>query len=140
MGKNVFRMWSRETFLRVRMRFVECGDALMQILASLDWDKNFSVGVAGCSLVAMKREQGVTYGRTCVCYEDYQSSLRVRRDLWLGLFCFLLDDQLDLLVKETDRLYWCVRDFRLWQEGSEPKKFFFFCITLMGIFKKKFFT
>ena len=38
----------------------------MQILASLDRDKNSSISVAGCSLVAMKREQGVTYSRTCV--------------------------------------------------------------------------
>ena len=59
----------------------------MQILASLDRDKNSSVGVAGGSLVATKRERGVTYCWTCVCYEDYQSSLRVRRDLRSGLFC-----------------------------------------------------
>ena len=31
----------------------------------------------------------------------------------LVLFFFYFDDQLDLPVKETDRLYWCVRDFCL---------------------------
>ena len=36
---NVFRLWSRETFLRVRVQFVECRDALMQILVHLDRDK-----------------------------------------------------------------------------------------------------
>ena len=39
-------MWSKKTFLRVRVRFVECKDTLMQILASLDRDKNRSVSIA----------------------------------------------------------------------------------------------
>ena len=38
--------WGNETFLRVGMRFVEHRDALMQILACLDRDKNSSVSVA----------------------------------------------------------------------------------------------
>ena len=90
MGKIVFCMWSRETFLRVRVWLVERRDALVQIFAILDWDKNSSIGVAGCSLVAMKRKRGVTYGRTCVCYKDYQSSLWVRKDLQSGLSCFFI--------------------------------------------------
>ena len=56
----------------------------MQILASLDRDKNSSVS----SLVAMRRERGMTYGRTSFCYEDYQSSLRVMRDVRSDLFYF----------------------------------------------------
>ena len=60
MGKNVFHMRSKETFLRVKVQFVECRDALMQISASLDRDKNSSVGIASSSLVMMKRERGVT--------------------------------------------------------------------------------
>ena len=59
-GKNVIRMQSKETFLRVKVQFVERRDALMQISASLDRDKNSSVGIAGSSLVVMKRERGVT--------------------------------------------------------------------------------
>ena len=41
MGENVFRMRSKEIFLRVRL--VERRDALMQILASLDKGKNWCV-------------------------------------------------------------------------------------------------
>ena len=37
------------------MRFVECRDALMQILVRLDRDKNSSVGVAGALVVSEKR-------------------------------------------------------------------------------------
>ena len=65
-------MWSKKTFLGLRARFVERRDALMQILVSLDRDKNSSVGVAR-SLVASEK--------TLFCCEDYQLSLRVRRDL-----------------------------------------------------------
>ena len=57
MGQNRFCMRSRGTFLRVTVRFVEHRDVLMQILASLDRDKNSSVGVAGSSLVATKIER-----------------------------------------------------------------------------------
>ena len=71
------------------MRFVECRDALMQILASLDRDKNSSVSVAlGFSCVVTRREREVTYSQTLFCYEDHQSSLRVRRDLQSDLFYF----------------------------------------------------
>ena len=81
MGENVFHTWGKETFLRVRVWFVECRDALMQILASLDRDKNNCVGMARSSLVAIPRERGVIYGQTLFCYKDYQSSLWVRSDL-----------------------------------------------------------
>ena len=127
----------KENIPEVRVQFVEYRDALMQILASLDRDKNSNVA----SVLVLLREEsekwftvklwfvtkitnracrwGETYGRTLFCYEDYQLSLWVRRDLWSDLFYFFFDDQLDLPVKETDRLYWCIWDFHLWQEGSE---------------------
>ena len=49
--------------------------------------------------------------------------LASERRITVGLVLFsfyYFDDQLDLPVKETDRLYCCVRNLRLWQEGSEP--------------------
>ena len=81
-------MWSKKTFLRGTVRFVECRDALMKIWPSLDGYKNGSIGIASSSLLATKKERGVTCGRTWGFYKDYQSSLRVRRNLRSGLFCF----------------------------------------------------
>ena len=54
------------------------------------------------SLTNQACEWEETYGQTCLIY----------------LFIFF-NDKLDLPVKETDKLYWCVQDFCLWQ-GSEP--------------------
>ena len=146
-GENMFCMWSKETFLRVRVRFVERRDALMLILASLDRDKNSSVSVASVLLLWQEESEvrlmvglcfvrkftswackwGETYRRTLfffyVCFL-FVKKVTNRACEWgenYGRTCliFLFDDQLDLPVKETDRLYWCVQDFRSWQEGSE---------------------
>ena len=108
MGENVFRMWSEKIFLRVRVRFVKCRYALVQILLCLDRDKNSCVGVTGALVASEKRltvrlcfvkkttnwacEWGETYGQTLfffVCYEGYQSGLRVRGELRPDLFYFL---------------------------------------------------
>ena len=104
-GENMFCMWNEKIFLRVRARFVECRDALMQIWVSLDWDKNSSVGVAGALVASEKRltvrlrfaakitnracEWEETYVQTLFCQKDYQSSLWVRRDLWLDFVYFV---------------------------------------------------
>ena len=85
MGKNMFRMWTKETFLRVR--FVEHRDALMQILASLNRDKNSSVGIA--SVLLLRQEESEEWLMVdFVSHEGYQSGLQVRRDLRSDLFYF----------------------------------------------------
>ena len=124
----------------VRVWFVECRDTLMQILVSLDRDKHSSVSVAsGFSCVAMRREwltvglcfamkitsrackSGETYGWTLFCYEDHQAGeWGETYGQTYFIFLFYFDDQLDLPVKETDRLYWCVRVVCLRQAGNEP--------------------
>ena len=83
----------------MRARFVERRDALMQILVSLDRDKNSSVGVARSLVASEKRltvglgfaakitnracEGGKIYGRTffVVYPEGYQSGLQVREEI-----------------------------------------------------------
>ena len=97
---------------------MEHRDALIQILASLDRDKNSSVGMAGSSLVVMKRARSGFF--LIFFFFIYIQRLPIKlasERLMVGLvvffffFFFLLDDQLDLPVKETP--YWCVRDFCL---------------------------
>ena len=149
-GENVFCMWSKKIFLRVRVRFVERRDALMQILVSLDRDKNSSIGLAYALVMSEKRllvrlcfAMKIT-NRACKWEETYCQTLfflfvmkvtnracEWEENYGRTCFIFLFDDQLDLPVKETDRLYWCVRDLHLWQEGSEPWKKKFFLLQLI---------
>ena len=94
----------------------------MQILVCLDRDKNSSVGLAG-ALVAS--EERLTVGLCfffCLLRRSPIGLVSERRiTVGLVLFSFYyFDDQLDLPVKETDRLYGCIRNFHLCQEGSEP--------------------
>ena len=123
--QNMFCIWSEKIFLRVRARFVECRDALMQILVSLDRDKNISVGVTGALVASEKRltvglcfvkkttnwacEWGETYGRTLFFFFCWSRRLPIglvsERRITVGLVLFsfyYFDDQLDLPVKETD--------------------------------------
>ena len=78
MGENMFCMQSKKIFLRVR--FVQCRDALMQILVRLDRDKNSSVSTAG-ALVASEKRRTVGLCFLFVCYEGYQLGLQVRGEL-----------------------------------------------------------
>ena len=92
----------KQTFLRVRVWFVEYRDALMQILASLDRDKKKQqCRCSWGSLVATRREQEETYGRTLFCHKDYQLSLRVRKDLQSD---FVLLRSLPIKLVEEERI------------------------------------
>ena len=55
MGENMFCMQSEKIFLRLKVRFVQCRDALMQILVRLDIDKNSSISTAGTLVASEKR-------------------------------------------------------------------------------------
>ena len=85
----MFCMQSKKMFLRVRVQFVQCRDALMQIFVRLDRDKNSSVGTAS-ALVASKKRPTFRLCFHFVCYEGYQSGLQVRRELRWDLFYFLV--------------------------------------------------
>ena len=65
----------------------------MQILASI-------IDVVKSSLVATRRERGITYSRTLFCNEDYQSSLQVRRDLQSDFVFFCLSQRLPSASEE----------------------------------------
>ena len=95
-------MWSTETFLRVRVRFVERRDAFMQNFANLDRDKkNSIVGVASSSPAATKREREVTYSRTW-----FFTKITNRSYEWgetYGRACFLLIRWPIGLASERDR-------------------------------------
>ena len=98
-------MQSKKILLRVRARFVQCRDTLMQILVHRDRDKNSSVGTAGTLVASEKRlmvglcfaakitnqacEWEETYSQTLFSQKDYQSSLWVRRDLQSDFAFFL---------------------------------------------------
>ena len=87
MDENMFCMRSEKIFLRVRVQFVQCRDAFMQILVRLDRDKNSSVGTAGAFVASEKRCMvGLCF--LFVCYEGYQSGLQVRGELRWDLFYF----------------------------------------------------
>ena len=164
-------MWSEEIFLRVGALFVECTGALMQILVSLDRDKNsyadtlvvrerdlrsdfvlpwrlpiepasekrLTVGLCFVKKTTNRAfEWGETYGRTLFLFFCLSRRLPIglaneRRIVLFSFYYF--DDQLDLSVKETDRLYCCVRNLHLWQEGSKPWKKKIFFASIMTLFK-----
>ena len=121
-------MWSKKTFLRVRVQFVECRDAFMQILASLDRDKNSSVGVA--SFLMLRQEESEKWLMVEFCFVTMITNWACEGGETYGQTCFIFfifDDQLDLPVKDRQTLLVCPR-FPLVIKGSEPKKkkFFFF--------------
>ena len=86
-GKNMFCMWRKETFLRVRVRFVECRDALMQILASLDRDKNNSVGIAGVLL--LQREESEKWHTVGLCFVKKITNRACEWGEIYSLICFI---------------------------------------------------
>ena len=96
MGENVFCIRSEKIFLRVRMRFVQCRDALMQILVRQDRDKNSSVDTAGALVASYKRRtvelcflflflKKVT-NRACKWEENYGGTCFFFKRLTVGLF------------------------------------------------------
>ena len=99
-GEDVFCMQSEKVFLGVRVRFVQCKDALMQILVRLERDKKSSVGTAGTLVASEKR---LTVGLCfLVCLSRrLPIGLASERRITVGLVLFLKRLTVGLFVKKT---------------------------------------
>ena len=120
-----------ENIPEVRVWFVHCRDALMQILVRLDRDKNSSIGTAG-ALVASEKRRTVGLCFLFVCYEGYQSDLQVRGELRWDLFIF----------EETYGRTFCQKDYQssLWVRRDLQSDLFHFLFVIQSAntwFKKK---
>ena len=104
-GKNVFCMRSEKIFLRVRVWFVQCRDALMQILARLDRDKNSSVGTAVALVASEKR---LTVGLCFLFCLLRRLPIRLASEMriMVGLVLFLKRLTVGLFVKKTTNWAW----------------------------------
>ena len=120
---------SRETFLRVRVWFVECRDALMQILVSLDRDKNSSIGVAAVLLLWRKESEERLMVRLGFL-RRLPIELASEERLTIALVLFFIR-WLIRLASERDRQTLLVHP--RFQFGTRKKQAFkkiFFCISI----------
>ena len=109
-------MWSKKSFLRVRVRFVECRDALMQILASLDRDKkNSCVSVA--SVLVLRWEESEKWLMVGLCFVTKITNRACEWGETYSRTCFiffiLMTNWTCQRKRQTDSTKWALKIFLL---------------------------
>ena len=100
MGENMFCMRSEKIFLRVSVRFVQCRDALMQILVRLDRDKNSSSAQLAL-LLWVRRDVRSDFAVFFCLLRRLPIRLASERRITVGLVLFLKRLTVRLFVKKT---------------------------------------